>query len=121
MCPLVPLDIVALSKTCKRPIPARGIAMIHVFIRHKVADYQKWRDAFEDYFAQRRDAGEQSFVIGHRDGDERDLCLLFMWSNAEEARKFLDSDGLRKAMKDAGVTDEPDVYIFEQTESGSTG
>ena len=45
--------------------------------------------------------------------DPREVVLFFDWESVEQARKFMNSDDLRKAMQQAGVEGPPDVQYIE--------
>src|SRR5262245_11386643 len=82
-----------------------------VFIRHKIAEYRQWKDAFDAFLENRHAGGERSYRIAHVAGDKNDLCLVFEWDTAANAKQFLDSPGLAAAMKRAGVVGKPQIVI----------
>jgi hypothetical protein len=94
--------------------------MATVFIRHKVKNYAKWKRVFDGFSPNRQAGGETSYVIGHVPGKPNNLCLLFEWDTAANAAKFLKSKNLKTAMKDAGVIEKPDVFVFEGKKRGKT-
>jgi quinol monooxygenase YgiN len=94
--------------------------MATVFIRHKVKNYAKWKKVFDEFVPTRRTGGETSYIIGHVPGKPNNLCLLFQWDTAANAAKFLKSRELKAAMKDAGVAEKPEVFIFEEKKRGTT-
>ena len=87
--------------------------MVHVLIRHKVADYYRWKEAFDAHLATRKRAGETGFRLFHNLDDPREVFLLLDWSSSEEARRFMSSDDLRNAMQKAGVVGTPDIQYLE--------
>ena len=87
--------------------------MVHVLVRHKVSDYNRWKEAFDSHLSMRKRSGETAFRIFHAVDDPRDLTLFFDWESAEQARKFMNSDDLRTAMQKAGVEGTPDVQYVE--------
>ena len=92
--------------------------MATVFIRHRIKNYAKWKKTFDAFAPTRRAGGERAYSIGHLPGKPNNLCLHFQWDTAANAAKFLKSKELRAAMKDAGVTDKPDIFIVEEKEQG---
>jgi len=94
--------------------------MATVFVRHKVRNYAKWKRVFDGFVPRRRAGGETSYIIGHVPGKPNNLCLLFQWDTAANAAKFLKSKELKAAMKGAGVTEKPDIFVFEEKKSGKT-
>jgi quinol monooxygenase YgiN len=87
--------------------------MIHVFVRHHVADYVRWKEAFDSHLNLRKDAGETAAMLYQSVEDPRDLYLLFEFESIQHARKYMSSDELRKAMAEAGVQGTPEIKFLE--------
>jgi heme-degrading monooxygenase HmoA len=87
--------------------------MVHVMVRHKVADYVRWKEAFDSHLTTRKRAGEAGCQVFHNVEDPREIYVMLDWQTIEEARKFMNSDELRQRMKDAGVQGTPDVQYLE--------
>jgi hypothetical protein len=94
--------------------------MVTVFIRHRVKNYAKWKKTFDEFAPTRRAGGETSYLVGNVVGKSNNLCLIFQWNTAASAAKFLKSKELKAAMKDAGVIENPDVFILEARAEGVT-
>ena len=94
--------------------------MATVFIRHRIKNYAKWKKTFDAFAPTRKGGGELTYSIGHLPGKKNNLCLLFEWDTTANAAKFLKSKELRAAMKDAGVAEKPEVFVFEEKEKGKT-
>lgn len=94
--------------------------MALVIIRHRIGDYAKWKKEFDGFLEKRRAGGERTFRVAHITTDPNNLCLVFDWDSAVNAKRFLDSPDLASAMKRAGVTDKPDIYVAEDLTSGQT-
>jgi quinol monooxygenase YgiN len=90
-----------------------GAFMMHVLVRHKVSDFNRWKEAFDSHLATRKRAGETGFRLFHSADDPREVVLLLDWRSAEEARKFMTSEELRSAMEKAGVVGSPEVHYLE--------
>lgn len=86
--------------------------MIHVLIRHKVADYPKWKQGFDSFLSHRMAGGEIGFRVFQSIDDPRDVTVLTDWESTEHARRFMQSEDLRKAMQGAGVVGSPDVVFL---------
>jgi quinol monooxygenase YgiN len=91
--------------------------MVHVLVRHKVSDYNRWKEAFDSHLNTRKRAGETGFRLFHNEEDPRDITLLLDWETVEEARKFINSEELRDAMAKAGVVGAPEVLYLEDARS----
>jgi hypothetical protein len=84
--------------------------MVFINVRHTVADYDKWRAAFDADEARRRAAGGKGINQIYRDVDDLNTITIVMdWDTAENARKFLDDPKLREVMQAAGVVGMPAV------------
>ncbi len=87
--------------------------MVHVLIRHKVADYGRWKEAFDSHLSNRKRAGEAGCHVFHSVENPREIVVLLDWQTIEEARRFMNSDELRQRMQAAGVEGSPDVQYLE--------
>ena len=45
-----------------------------------------------------------------------EMVVIFEWDSLEKARKFAQSEDLKKTMQRAGVIDKPDIYFLEKIE-----
>jgi hypothetical protein len=87
--------------------------MVHVIIRHKVADYTKWKQGFDAHLNRRMASGEMSFRVFQSIDDPRDVTVMSDWENVDSARRFIGSEDLRNAMRNAGVVGDPDVQYVQ--------
>jgi quinol monooxygenase YgiN len=87
--------------------------MVHVIVRHKVSEYNRWKAAFDAHLNTRMHAGEVGFRLFQNVDDPREVTLLLDWDTTEHARKFMASDELRKTMQQAGVIGDPDIQYVE--------
>jgi heme-degrading monooxygenase HmoA len=87
--------------------------MIHVLLHHKVADYNRWKEAFDSDLSNRKHAGEAGCHVFHSVEDPREIVVLLDWQTIEEARKFINSAELRQRMQSAGVEGSPHVQYLE--------
>jgi heme-degrading monooxygenase HmoA len=90
--------------------------MPYLLIRHKVADYPKWKSAFDEHGATRQANGSRGGQLFRNANDPNELIILFDWDDLERARQFTQSEDLRQAMQRAGVADQPDIYFLETAE-----
>jgi quinol monooxygenase YgiN len=88
--------------------------MVHVLIRHKVADFNTWKAVFDAALMFRKNAGEHSFHLFRDANDPSDLTLVFEWETGERAEKFLKSEQLKREMMQAGVQGEPEMRILHE-------
>ena len=86
--------------------------MPSLLIRHKVKAYDTWKAAFDEHEPTRRANGSQGGRIFRGADDPPEVLILLTWDDFERARLFADSDDLREAMEQAGLTDRPDVWVL---------
>jgi quinol monooxygenase YgiN len=91
--------------------------MIHVIVRHKVADFAKWKQAFDAFLNHRMAAGETGFRVFQSIDDPRDVTVFSDWESTENARRFMQSEDVRKTMQSAGVAGTPDVSFVQDAHS----
>ena len=87
--------------------------MIHMIVRHKVADYTRWKEAFDAHLGMRKANGEMGWRLFVSVDDPHELTVVTDWESLERARRFAASDDLKQAMQKAGVTDAPDIRFVE--------
>ena len=93
--------------------------MSYVMIRHKVANYAKWKRAVAAHAKWRKASGEKCFYVCRDSKKPNDLMVWCEWDTTARMRKFLKSADLRKAMKGAGVIGRPEVVCFDRMDDVS--
>ncbi len=88
--------------------------MVYVLVRHEVQDYGRWRAVFDDALMMRRNAGELTYRVFRNYANTNDVTILCDFDTVEHARKFLESDALKNAMRNAGVVGEPNVTYLQE-------
>lgn len=87
--------------------------MIHVIIRHKVADYGRWKEAFDAHLNARKAGGEMGHRLLLSVDDPCDVTVVLDWDGLDRARRFASSDELKQTMQKAGVLGEPEIRFLE--------
>jgi len=87
--------------------------MIHMLVRHKVADFSKWKPVYDAHSSARQKAGLKEEHLLRNADDPNEVILLFSADDLAKAKAFAASDELRQAMQKAGVSDKPDVYFLK--------
>ncbi len=82
---------------------------MHVLVRHKVADFAKWKPVYDAHLSVRQKAGLKEEHLFRNADDPNEVLLLFSVEDVDKAKAFTTSDDLRQAMEKAGVSDKPDV------------
>jgi heme-degrading monooxygenase HmoA len=93
--------------------------MQYALVRHKVADYDKWKTAFDEHGAARKASGMSGHQLWRNIDDPNELLILVEVDDLEKVRQFVQSEDLREAMQRSGVADQPDMYILEEIERKS--
>lgn len=86
--------------------------MPYVMIRHKVADYGKWKRTVKSFAKVRKEVGEKGLYVCRGSKNPNDLLVWCEWDTPARMKKFMKSAFLRKAMKEAGVRGKPDVSFY---------
>ena len=86
--------------------------MIHVLIRHKVADFTAWKTAYDSHAGARQSAGLKEKQVLRSIADPNEVVILLTADDLHKAQAFAGSPDLREAMQKAGVIDKPDVYFL---------
>ena len=87
--------------------------MTYLLVRHRVADFASWKTSYEKHRSARAAAGLKEKEVLHDLDDPNQVVLLFEVSDVQKAKEFSESTSLRGAMRDAGVTDKPDIYFLQ--------
>jgi hypothetical protein len=86
--------------------------MNYILIRHKVADFAKWKPVYDAHGSARADAGLKEERLLRNIENPSEVVLLFSASDLNKAKQFATSDDLRQRMQQAGVNDKPDVWFL---------
>jgi hypothetical protein len=90
--------------------------MASMFVRHRVADYAKWKPVFDEHEPMRRAAGLTAHSI-HRGNDDPSVVIIaFRAADLSKAKRFASSDDLKAAMARAGVQGPPEIWFAEDVE-----
>jgi hypothetical protein len=90
--------------------------MASMFIKHRVADYAKWKPVFDEHESARKNATITAHGL-HRDVNDPNVVIIaFRATDLKRAQEFAASDELRSAMQRAGVMGPPEVWIADEVE-----
>lgn len=90
--------------------------MVYLVVDHKVKDYAMWKPAFDKHADTRQKAGSKGGTLFHISGESNHPCIIFEFDTIEHAKKFYDSEDLKKVMQDAGVLGKPDIWFLDKIE-----
>jgi heme-degrading monooxygenase HmoA len=86
---------------------------MHILIRHKVADFAKWKPVYDGHLPARQKAGLEEVYLLRNIENPNEVILLFSAEDLDKAKAFVASEDLRQAMQRAGVSDKPDIYFLK--------
>lgn len=87
--------------------------MASMFIRHRVADFARWKEGFDQHQPVRERYGVSASSV-HRDVDDPSIVIVAAkFSDSRRAKEFAGSPDLRAAMEQAGVEGPPEIWIAE--------
>jgi heme-degrading monooxygenase HmoA len=86
--------------------------MIHMLVRHKVADFDKWRAVFDSNAEAQKEAGLRLKQLLRNVDDPNEVFLFFEVDDLEAAKGFVNAPEAHDAKEDSGVIDEPDCYLL---------
>ena len=86
--------------------------MAHMIIRHKVADFGKWKAAYEEHRSTRQAVSIKDLHLWRNVDDPNEVIVLFEASDVAKARDFTRSSDLKEKMQTAGVQGPPDIVFL---------
>jgi hypothetical protein len=84
-----------------------------IVIQHKVADYDKWRKAYDSHDSVRQAYGINHFVVGRGMDDSNAIIVMDKMNDVMKAKEFSGMPSLKEAMKKAGVLGKPEFSYYE--------
>lgn len=91
--------------------------MNYVIVRHKVKNYERWKEEFDEhYHAKKKEAEFGKGFLLRNSGDPNEVVLMVELRDMEKARQFFSSTHLKEAMEEGGVIEKPDIYMLQLVE-----
>jgi quinol monooxygenase YgiN len=88
--------------------------MVYIHIRHRVEDYARWREGYDNHTPARQAGGAVGEAQVMRNvEDPNEVIVLLGWSDLQKARAFIQSVSLKEAMQKAGVQGSPEIRLME--------
>jgi heme-degrading monooxygenase HmoA len=91
--------------------------MPYLLERHKVRDYNRWRQVFDADAGGREAAGCRGARIFRNADDPEVVVVLFEWDDLENARRRIESATLSRKFDEAGVSGgvgRTAIYLLEE-------
>jgi hypothetical protein len=91
-----------------------------MIVKHKVANYAKWKTGYDSGDSIRMANGLHNYVIG-RGIEDSNTVIVAMWVNdVEKAKTFASSPMLKDAMKQHGVISTPEIDYLHRVSADTT-
>lgn len=84
--------------------------MVRMFVRHPVQDFTTWKQAYDDFDAERAEWGVRDDAVFQSVDDPNDVTVWHDFDDVDSAREFAGSERLRQVMSSAGVAGEPTIW-----------
>lgn len=87
--------------------------MARLFVRHDVADFERWKSGYDDAAIAelRAELGVQGDGVYQAADRSTDVTVWHDFNSVEAARAFTSDPRLARTMADLGVTGEPQIWI----------
>ena len=89
--------------------------MARLFARHLVNDYAIWRKGYDAFDPTRRKMGVTGAGVYRSADNPNDITIWHDFANVAQAKALAESDELKAAMKNAGVSGAPTIWITNET------
>ena len=110
-------DTTAVKTTAPAPAAALGNVLV---IMHKVADYAKWKPAYEADDSARRAHGLTNYFLGRGVDDPNMVYVVLKLSDEAKAKEMTGMPEMKTKMEKAGVTGQPTFDFLKLVMSDTT-
>ena len=83
-----------------------------VIVRHKVANFAKWKMSYDEHDSMRLASGVHSFVIGRGANDSNMVIVATKLDDLAKGKAFAKDPSLKKAMQKGGVVGAPSIKFY---------
>ena len=91
-----------------------------MLVRHKVANYAKWKPGYEAHDSMRVANGLHNYVIGRGVEDSNTILVALLMDDVDKAKAFAASPDLKAKMKEVGVTGTPVIDFLHSVMNDTT-
>ncbi|MFE3870456.1 hypothetical protein ACFX5F_04390 [Flavobacterium sp. ZS1P70] len=89
-------------------------------IKHKVADYDKWRKEYDSHDSMRMAYGISHYMIGRGIDDSNLIMIIDKINDVPKAKEFSVLPDLKEKMKKAGVIGKPEFTYYDVVRNDDT-
>jgi hypothetical protein len=101
------------------PAPAAQVSKV-LFIKQNVANYDKWKKAYDAHDSARLANGLTNFIIGRGMKDPNAVLVILKMDDVDKGKAFSESTDLKTKMKEAGVIGKPDIQFIDVVMNDTT-
>jgi hypothetical protein len=102
------------------PVTASNGPMSVMTIKHKVANYSKWKPAYESHDSIRASYGLHNYIIARGTDDSNMVMVALRMDDVNKAKELVASKGMKDRMKKAGVVGPVSVDYLESVMNDTT-
>ena len=116
-------DTTAADTTAQQqmPAPSTNAGPVNVMtIKHKVANYAKWKTAYDSHDSAREANGLHNYVIARGVDDTNMVMVVLKMDDVDKAKAFAASPGLKARMMKGGVTGAPQIDYYTNIMNDTT-
>jgi hypothetical protein len=88
--------------------------MTYLLFRHKVANYTKWKRAYDAHLGARQLAGLTELHLLRGIDDPNEVVIFFRADDLNKAKGLTSSAEVRAIIQNSGVIGEPDFCFLER-------
>jgi hypothetical protein len=90
---------------------SKEAAMVRMFVRHNVRDYEAWRRVYDAFAPQQKAHGVREESVYQSVENPNDVTVTNDFDDLMAAHAFLAAREVQEAIKDAGVVGDPQVWF----------
>jgi quinol monooxygenase YgiN len=90
--------------------------MASMFVKHKAADFGKWKRAYDEFDWARKQHGITAASVHRSPEDPNLIIVVHRFKDMDSAKKFANSETLQSTMQKAGVQGRPEIWFGEDVE-----
>lgn len=88
--------------------------MITAFVKHAVSDYGKWKAVYDEFQSVAKENGVIGESVFRDPNSPKDVIVTHDFKDVQSANSFFESDTLKSAMQNAGVSGAPEIWFGEK-------
>ena len=85
--------------------------MACLFVKHKVEDYDTWKEMYDSFADLRKEAGVTGASVYRAPDDPNTIIATHDFETIDEAMAFANDERLPEAMKEGGVVSQPEMWF----------